>query len=175
MKIAYNLAFEHLRQEYNLPGNLCFEVSLPAEVNAILEDQIVITALGITLSCFGGLYKATAPGEAQSIVEDNENHFHVDSYAKPLSNKNVFMLGVKTLLLLAGKFEKEGITGVCFSYSFQTPKLGRLQSQKHRLHQKGDTYYVSDRLSFYTLRKGAGLTPKELFENPFYAMLLIDI
>lgn len=174
MKTAYNEIFKQLLTEYNLPDDLSFSVDLPTEVQNILDDQILITDLGITLKSFDRLYKATQDWENQSIIEDCENHFHVDWYIEPADNKKAFMLGVKTLTLLADKFHKEKISGIRFWYSFQTPELGQGWAMQNKLHEEDDEYFISDRLSFYKLRDGENVISINETENSFWAILTID-
>lgn len=175
MKTTYNEIFKQLLIAYKLPDNLLFSVDLPQEVKNIISDQIVTTDLGITLKSFGGLYKATQDWENQSIIEDNENHFHLDWFIEPADNRKAFMLGVKALTLLADKFQKENITGVRFWYSFQTPELGRLWAMQNNIDEEDDEHFISDRLSFYTLREGENDITINQPENDFWAILTIDI
>ena len=58
MKTEYNETFVQLLAEYNLPYDLAFSVDIPQEVRGILDDEILITDLGITLRSFDSLYKA---------------------------------------------------------------------------------------------------------------------
>ena len=175
MKTTHNETFKRLLTEYNLPDDLSFSVDLPTEVNNILDDQILITDLGVTLKSVDKLYKATQDRESQSIIEDSENHFHVDWHIEPADNKKVFMLGVKTLTLLADKFQKEQINGIRFWYSFQTPELGRLWAKQNNLDEEDDEHFISDRLSFYKLRDGEYVISTNENENKFWAILTIDI
>ncbi|MBK7390021.1 MAG: hypothetical protein IPI23_13410 [Bacteroidetes bacterium] len=85
------------------------------------------------------------------------------------------MLGVKTLSLLADKFQKENISGIRFWYSFQTPELGRLWAKENNLDKEGDEHIIGDRLSFYKLRDGENLISTNENENKFWAILTIDI
>lgn len=174
MKIAYNELFKQLLTEYNLPNDLSFSVDLPTEVQNILDDQILITDLGITLKSFDRLHKATQNWENQSIIEDSENHFHVDWYIEPADNKKAFMLGVKTLILLANKFQQEKISGIRFWYSFQTPEIGKNWAMQHNLHEEDEEHFISDRLSFYKLRDGEYVISTNETENNFWAILIID-
>jgi hypothetical protein len=167
--------FKQFLTEYNLPDDLSFSVDLPTEIQNILDDQILISELGVTLKSFNGLYKARQDWENQSIIEDSENHFHVDWYIEPADNKKAFMLGVKTLTLLADKFQKEEIKGIRFWYSFQTPELGRLWAKQNRLDEYGDEHFISDRLSFYKLRDGENIISANNNENKFWAIMTIDI
>ena len=106
--ISHNSTFENLLREYDLPQDFAFEIAIPANVQKILDGQILVTELGVTLNLTSkGLYKATEPWNNQSYVEDSENHFHVDWCVEPEDIKKAFMLGVKTLILLAQKFEKQ--------------------------------------------------------------------
>jgi hypothetical protein len=169
----YNEIFKQFLSEFNLPNDLSFSVDLPKEVQNILEDQILITDLGVTLKSFDRLYEATQNWENQSIIEDNQNHFHVDWYIEPADNKKAFMLGVKTLILLADKFQKEKVNGISFWYSFQTPELGRLWAKQNNLDEEVDEHFISDRLSFYKMRDGENIISNN--ENEFCAILKIDI
>jgi len=173
MTTTYNEIFKQLLTEYNLPDD--FSVDLPTEVQTILNDKIIIADLGVTLKSFDRLYKATQDWENQSIIEDSENHFHVDWYIEPADNRKAFMLGVKTLTLLADKFHKEKINDIRFWYSFQTPELGQLWARQNNLEEEGDEHFISDRLSFYKRRDGEEIVSKEQFENKFWAILTIDI
>ena len=87
MTITYNDTFKLLLTEYRLPEDFSFSFELPAEVQSILDDQILITSLGVTLKLFNKLHKATLDWENQSIIEDSENHFHVDWHIEPADNK----------------------------------------------------------------------------------------
>src|SRR5689334_10577110 len=129
MTTTYNEIFKQLLAEYNLPDDFSFSVDLPTEVQNRLDDPILITENGVTLKSFNRLYK----GENKSIIEDNENHFHVDWFVELADNKNAFMLGVKTLTLLAEKFQKEKVNGIRFWYSFHTPELGQLWAKQNNL------------------------------------------
>lgn len=119
----YNEIFKQLLTEYNLSEELSFSVDLPTEVQTILEDKILITDLGVTLKSMNRLYKATNDWENQSIIEDNENHFHVEWYLEASDNKKAFMLGVKTLISLADKFQKEKLVESGFGIRFKHPNL----------------------------------------------------
>jgi hypothetical protein len=173
MTTTYNEIFKQLLKEYNLSDDFSFSVDLPTEVQTILDDKILLTDLGITLKSFNRLYKATQNWENKSIIEDSENHFHVDWHIEPADNKKAFVLGVKTLTLLADKFQKEKFSGVRFWYSFQTPELGRLWAKQNNLDEEDGEHFISDRLSFYKLRNGENIISTN--ENPFCAILTIDI
>jgi len=175
MKTTSNEIFKQLLTEYNLPEDLSFSVDLPTEVQNILDDQILLTDLGVTLKSFNRLYKAREDWENQSIIEDSENHFHVDWYIEPANSKKAFILGVKTLTLLADKFRKEKISGVRFWYSFQTPELGLLWAKQNNLEEEDDEHFISDRLSFYKFRDGENIISTNENENQFCAILTIDI
>jgi hypothetical protein len=175
MKIDCNDKFQQLLAEYNLPADLSFYVDIPTEVQNILNDSILISDLGITLKSFDGLYKATRAWENQSIIEDNENHFHVDNYVVPPDNKKAFMLGVKTLVLLAERFEKEGIHGVRFAFSFQTPELGQQWEKQKKLSEDADDHFISDRLSYFIRREAEEIAVLKKDEEQFWALLTIDV
>lgn len=162
-------------KEYNLPKDFSFSVDLPKGVRKILDDQILITELGITLESFNRLSIATHQWENQSIIEDNENHFHVDWYIEPVDNKKAFVLGVKTLHLLAEKFQKKKVNGIRFWYSFQTPEDGKNWAKLNNLNGENDEYFISDRLSFYKLREGENIISANEYENQHCAILVIDI
>jgi hypothetical protein len=174
MKTAYN-AFKQLLTEYKLPDDLTFSVDIPQAVRNILDDEILVTDLGITLRGFNKLYKAKESYENQSIIEDNENHFHVDQYIDPPNNKKAFMLGVRTLILLAKKFKQANTSDVRFTFFFQTPELGLAWAKVHNLHENGDEHYISDRLSFHKRRDEEELGELERSEQSFGAMLIIDM
>jgi hypothetical protein len=175
MTTTYNEIFKQLLTEYNLPDDFSFSVDLPTEIQNILDDQILLTDFGVTLKSFDRLYKATHDWENQTIIEDSENHFHVDWHIEPADNKKAFILGVKTLTLLADKFQKEKISGIRFWYSFQTPELGQLWAKQNNLDEEDDEHFISDRLSFYKLRDGENIISTNENENKFWAILTIDI
>lgn len=175
MTTTYNERFKQFLTEYNLPDDLSFSVDLPIEIQNLLADKIVITDLGVTLQSFDRLYRATHEWENQSIIEDNENHFHVDWYIEPADNKKAFMLGVKTLISLAGKFQKEKVTGIRFWYSFQTPELGQLWVEQNNCDKEEGKHFISDRLSFYTVRNGERIISTHAIEDKFWAILTIDV
>jgi hypothetical protein len=179
MKIRYNNTFKNFLKEFDLPHDLNFDVKIPIGIKKILNDEIVISDLGITLKSFGGLYIGKK-GECKSSIEDFENHFHVDWYLRSPTNEKAFKLGVKTILLLAARFKEEGLKGIRFTYSMQTPELGYEHASRLDLHEDGDEYYISDRLSFHTRRKGQMIDSivalkKKSISNKFWAALIIDI
>jgi hypothetical protein len=114
-------------------------------------------------------------GNNQSLVEDRENHFHVDWYIEPIENKKAFMLGVKTILLLATKFKHSNIKDIRFVFSYQTPEMGKEFSKGMNHHQEGDKYYVSDRLSFHKRRDGEEVISIDEKDDSHWAILVIDI
>lgn len=173
MRIKFNKVFKQLLSEYGLSEDFTFSVEIPLEVQKILNDKILITDLGITLNSFNGLYKAIDSWENQSTIEDNENHFHIECYLDNPNNKSAFMLGIKTLILLAEKFNRENIKDVRFLYSFQTPELGKLWAIQNNLDEEGEEHFISDRLSFFKIRKQENLYT--LIQNDFWAILTIDI
>jgi hypothetical protein len=173
MTTGFNDTFKQLLTEYNLPDDFSFSVDLPTEVQTILSDEILTTEFGITLKSFNRLYRAANLWENQSIVEDNENHFHVDWHIDPPDNKMAFMLAVKTLALLAVKFETANIQGIRLTLSFQTPELGQQSAIANALEH--DEHCISDRLSFHTRRDGEEVITVGQFDNSFCAILIIDI
>lgn len=175
MKIQQNETFMQLLAEYHLSGDLSFSIDLPKEIQNIIEDKIVISEFGITLDSFSGLYKAKETWENQSIIEDNENHFHVESFIDPPDNKKAFMLGVKTLIALAERFQVEKINGIRFWFSFQTPELGQQFAKANHLDELGDKHYISDRLSFYKRRENEVVVTLNQSDNSFCALMIIDI
>lgn len=175
MTTTYNGIFKQLLAEYNLPDDLSFSVDIPTEVQKILDHSILVTEIGITLKSFDRLHKAMQDWENQSIIEDSENHFHVDWYIEPADNKKAFMLGVKTLTLLADKFQKEKIENIRFWYSFQTPELGQLWAKNNNFDEDNDEHFISDRLSFHKMRNGENIISINENENQFCAILIIDI
>ena len=175
MRIEYNNIFRNYLTEYDLPPDLSFSVEIPEEVRKMLSNDILVGPLGVALSSSGKLYKARHALEDQSIIEDAENHFHVDWYIDPPDNRKAFKLAVKTLLLLAEKFRKEGIKGIRFWLSFQTPELGLQWAKQNNLHSDGDEYYISDRLSFYTRRHNEDIITISQNDNTLSAILIVDI
>jgi len=175
MKIKSNEIFRQLLTEYNLPEDFSFSVDLPTEIQNLLADKILITELGVTLKSFDRLHKAKEDWENQSIIEDNENHFHVDSHIDSSDSKNAFMLGIKCLTLLAQKFQKENVNEIRFWFSFQTPELAKSWIEQNNLSEEDDEHFISDRLSFYKKRKGEEIISTDLFESKFWAILTIDI
>ena len=129
--------------------------------------------LGITLKSLNNLRKPVESWENQSVIEYDENHFHVDWFTA--NEKEAFRLGTKTLLLLADKFETQNITGVRFLYSFQCQTLGQRQAIERNIHGDGDEYYISARLSFHRIRPNEEVVAVDLFNTPYYAELVIDI
>lgn len=175
MKITYNQVFKDFLSEYQLRDDFSFSIEIPQELQKRLNDQPVVTELGIALKSFNTLYKATQTWENQSIIEDNENHFHVDSYIEPADPKKAFMLGVKTLTLLAAKFQNENISGIRLWYSFQTLELAQLEAKQLNLADEKEEHFISDRLSFYKLRYNENVVSLNENESKFYALLIIDL
>jgi len=159
MIITSNKRFRLLLKEYDLPDDISFHIPIPEYVqNEIIEKEISAPEPGMT-----------------SFDEDDDNHFHVDWYIEPPDNKKAFMLGIKTLLLLAEKFEKHHMTGMRFWFHFETPELTEQWAIARKVHKEGDEYYTSDRLSFHTRRPGEEVISIDPEEETFNALLTIDI
>lgn len=175
MNIIYNEIFNTFLTEFNLPDDLSFSIDLPMEVQKIILSPIVKNEHGITLKTFGQLHKASDKWENQSIIEDNENHFHVDCYIEPPESKKAFMLGVKILTILAKKLESEKIKGIRLWYSFQTPELGKAWMKQHNFEEDNNEYFISDRLSFFKRRQKEEIISTKGFESKYWAIMIIDI
>ncbi len=174
MNISFNETFIQLLNKYGLSNDFSFEIDIPEEVQKILNDEIVISDLGVTLSSFNTLRISKEIWETKSIIEDSENHFHVDWYIKDHDVQKIFMLGIKTTILLAQKFLKENIHGIKFWYSFQTPELGYQFAKSNNLDVDED-HLVSDRISFFTVRDNEKVITDELANQSFWAILIIEI
>jgi hypothetical protein len=175
MNLKYNRTFKQFLLNFNLPEDLSFSVKFPNEVQEILADQVLINEYGITLKSNGELGKLSEQWQNYSIMEDFENHFHVDSYIHPPDNKKIFMLGVKTLISLAEKFHDEKIKGVRFWYWFQTPELGELWAKEMKLQEDNAEYFLGDRLSFHFRRKAEDVVGFRINEKSYWARMIIDI
>lgn len=169
----FNKTFTSCLKEYDLPEDLSFSCNLPSQVQEIVGSDILCTRLGITLRALNTLRAPSAAGETQSTVEYDENHFHADWLCN--DERKAFKLGVYTILLLAQKFRLNNITGVRFCYSFQSPALAIKMATDLHLHEDGDEYYISDRLSFYSIREGEEVVAPELFDSDYFANLYIDV
>ncbi|MGL4597256.1 MAG: hypothetical protein ACRCYO_07000 [Bacteroidia bacterium] len=161
-------------EKYKLPSDFSFSIDLPKEIKAMLSDTILETELGIALKSNNRLYKAATQDENQSSIENDENHFHVDWYLESHEHKKAFMLGIKTLVLLADKFQKEQVVGVRFWYSFQTPELSKIWAKENKITAADEDHNLSDRLSFYKRRKGEDILPIDLIESKYWAILILD-
>lgn len=160
--------------EFNLPDDFSFPLELPGELGALLDEPIVQTVRGFTLVPFETNGKAALTGAASAVIEDEANHFHVDWYIDPPDSRQAFMLGVKTIHLLAQKFAAAGITGIRFVFSFQIPEQGEAQALAAGVHEAGDIYFISDRLSFYKNTDSDIFLPPDAFD-PYAAVLWIEI
>jgi len=175
MTIKYNRIFRRFLSDFELPHDLSFSVNYPKEIAEIIDDEIIINKNGISLGSNGGLGELIDPWENYSIMEDYENHFHVDGYVDPPDTKQIFMLGIRTLIALAEKFENRKIRGIRLWYSFQTSELGEIWSKEKHFHNEGDVYLQSDRLSFYKRRKGEDVVGFKVNEKSYWARMIIDI
>ena len=146
---------------------------LPKEIQEIVDSEILQTDLGITLKSLNKLRAPNEGWENQSVIEYEENHFHVDQFVT--TEKEAFTLGAKTLWLLAKKFEQQQISGVRFLYSFQSKELGQAEAIEKNAHEDGDEYYISDRLSFHHVRQNEEVLPDDFFNTPYYACLILDV
>lgn len=174
MIINNNKTYQHLLAEFNLPDDFSFPLELPEELNTLLNAAIVQTDRGYTLAPFETNDKAALTGAAPAVIEDDANHFHVDWYIEPPDSRQAFMLGVKTIHLLAQKFAAAGIAGMRFVFSFQTPELGEAQALAAGMHEADDLYFISDRLSFYK-PDGSAIFPQPEAYDPYEAVLWIEI
>lgn len=173
MTITTNKTFQQLLHEYNLPDDFSFPLELPGEVKQILDSDIVEASWGMTLAWLHKEENIT-PGEPDpAVIADDANHFHVDWYIDPQETRPAFMLGVKTIHLLALKFAEAGYSGMRFQYSFQTPEQGKSQAIVQGYHEGDDFYYTSDRLSFYKRGPAEIHLPVEEYD-PYEAVLRID-
>jgi len=174
MEFSYNEQFGKYLNEFSLPEDLDFQLVIPEELQEIIDSSIIETDLGITLDSLNKLRAITESWESVSIMEDFENHFHIDDYFATNEYRMNFMLGVKVLNLLALKFRKAHYSGIRFMYSYQTPKQAEEQSKHNGYHEEGDIYYINDRLSFHRRRAHEPLFD-DLDGFPLEAILRIDI
>jgi hypothetical protein len=172
MRTQTNKIFDELIFDFDLNPDFNFEIEIPKEIQKILDDQIIENENGITLRNFGTLKNKTSIWENRSVIEDEQNHFHIDWTVK--NTKETFMLAVKTLLLLAQKFSDANLMKMRFWLSFQTAELGEQQAIDNNLHDDRDEYFISDRLSFYTIRENEDLFTID-DEHNYSAILTIDI
>ncbi len=184
MRKYFNGTFRNFLKEYSLPSDLSFSVKFPAGVKKILNDKIVNNSRGITLKSFGVLPKVDKTGTSdiammnrkKSWIENDNNHFHVWWYIEPIDGAKIFMLGIKTIVELAEKFEKRRYKGIRFSYYFQTPELSRLFDVENGLSENADDeHYFSDRLVFFKRRKGEEVKKINNIEYRYGAIMIIDI
>lgn len=176
VKIKHNDQFRKFLNEFNLSENFDFQISIPSELQKLIDSPILASDYGITLEELNTIRNMEESRDAGSIAEDFENHFHIDSYIKTNGNKTSFMLGVRTLILLAKRFQKENFEDIRFTYSFQTPELCEKQARQFGLHEEGDTYYLSDRLCFHRrLHDQDEVLMDDLNEYDFEAVMTIDI
>lgn len=174
MVFKNNGTFRELLASYNLPDDFSFPLELPVELDALLDEPIVQTDRGFTLVPFETNDKAALTGAVSAVIEDEANHFHVDWYIDPPDSRQAFMLGVKTIHLLAQKFAAAGITEMRFVFSFQTPEQGEAQALAAGVHEAGDIYFISDRLSFYKNTDSDIFLQPDAFD-PYAAVLWIEI
>ncbi len=174
IQIKYNDQFRDFLKEFDISEDLNFYVDVPKELQKLIDSSIIDSELGITLKKLNNLHEITESWETVSIIEDFENHFHIDSYTETNENKTIFMLGIKTLQLLSLKFKKENFIEIRFTYSFQTPELAEKQSRLNGFHEEDDKYYISDKLSFHRRRLNETLMD-DLTEFHFEAVMTIDI
>lgn len=173
--IKYNDQFSIFLREYNLSEDFDFNIYIPKRLKELINSSIIDSQYGITLKNLNNLPNLNDESwESESIKEDFYNHFHIDFYVKSTDNRNLFMVGVKTLQLLSLKFLGENHKGIRFTYSFQTPELAEKQARQNGFHQENDEYYFSDRLSFYRIRQNEILMA-DLSEFHFEAIMTIDI
>jgi hypothetical protein len=169
MKISVNNTFKKLLEEYWLPEDLNFKIVLTKEIEKILSSKILYDAKGVGLEYSG---KCSSDN---SYDEDLQNHFHVDGYIKNSKepSKDAFVLGIKTLMELAKRFEREKLNNIQFSYSFQSPEMVKVWCRENGI--KDDDHYTSDRLSFHKKREGQVVVNDSLFNDKHWAFLLIDL
>lgn len=159
MEIKFNVTFKTLLDKFDLPIDLNFQIELPADVQYQIKDA--------------QLQKIIIENEAQSFEEDFNNHFHVDESIDNITDKQAFELGVKALMTLAKRFQKENVSNIQLTYSFQTPEMGKVMANAYGIDD--DEHYISDRLSFHTKRYGQTVVSEEMFENAHFAFLIIDL
>jgi len=148
------------------------DVILPEEVKELLNERIISTEFGVTLNCWKEKLGTPAQFETKSIVEDNVNHFHVDSDAIPNDEETAFKLGIKTSVLLFQKFQQNGFNDIRISYSFHTRKLSKqIDIDQNRIVE--EKYYYGDRISFHQIRKGEKVIG-DLEGFKYNAMLILE-
>jgi hypothetical protein len=174
MVFKNNRTFRELLALYNLPDDFSFPLELPEELKTLLDAPIVQTDRGLTLAPFETNDNTALTGADPAVIEDDANHFHVDWYIDPPDSRQAFMLGVKTIHLLAQKFAAAGIAGMRFVFSFQTPEQGEAQALAAGIHEAGDVYFISDRLSFYKNKDNNIFLPPDAFD-PYAAVLWIEL
>ncbi|MFN0188932.1 MAG: hypothetical protein ACKVQV_09540 [Bacteroidia bacterium] len=172
MKIAFNKTFQLLLDKFNLPADLNFQIELPLDIQKKLTDKIIFT--GNDLGLAGGWTPKLANDPLQqSYQEDFANHFHVDMFVEDDDEKQVFEIGVKTLVELAKRFQKEKISNVQLSYSLMTPEKRKLLDKEHNIDD--DEHIISDRLICHIKRPGQIVVNESLFNSEYEAILTIDL
>ena len=148
------------------------DVVIPNEIEDLLNEEIVKTKFGVTLNCWKNKLTKPSTHENMSIIEDNVNHFHVDTNAIPQNEETAFKLGIKTAILLLQKFAINGFANIQISYSFHTKEMSK-QMDKDLNCEVEDEYYYGDRISFHQVRKGEELRG-DLEGFKYNAMLILE-
>ena len=83
MQTTYNETFRQLLSEFKLLEDLHFLIEIPTEVQIILDDQIVISELGVTLKSLK--IKAVLKKEVEKLVHklDKFTEDDLDKYVLP--------------------------------------------------------------------------------------------
>lgn len=173
MIIKYNKTFERLLSKYNLPLDLSFSFPIPLELQKKIDDEIIITQDEITVKFLGTIYIDNSI--KLSSIEDFNNHFHVSNYISPENDRNSFRLAIKTLLLLARKFQTKHLDKIRLWLSFQTPELGQQFANANKLNEEEDKHFISDRLSFYKKRPEDNVIEIDNNKELFTAIMTIDV
>lgn len=173
MNIYKNIVLDKMLRKYNLTLNESIE-NLPDEIDLILSEKVFRNEYWVRLK------KHFIPDKSynyleKSYYEDENNHFHVDWYIPQKSIKHKLSLAIYTLKKLAEKFEKDNVLWVRFCLSFQTPSMWKKFAIQNDLHEDWNKYYVSDRLSFYTLREWEEVLSIENINDNDNAILIIDV
>ncbi len=174
MNIKANSTFYKLCNDWNIPHDLHFACILPESITQFINRGIIINEIGLIGHSYSQLNLVDEINN-ESIVEDDSNHFHIDGFEPNLSAEMQFRYGIYTIIKLAEQAQLLNLTGICFTYVFQTVEMANRFEQHLNFEGFKIAGNISDRISFHKIRGQESNWMQISDDNEFYAEMMLVI
>lgn len=174
MKISANTAFYSLCDAWNIPHDLNISCNLPDSITQFINRGIIINEIGLIGHSLSQLTMIDEINN-ESIVEDDSNHFHIDGFEPNLSAEMQFRYGICIIIKLAEQARQLNLSGICFTYVFQTVEMANQFEQHLNFEGFKIANTTSDRISFHKIRDQQPNLAEISDDNAFYTEMMLIV